>query len=218
MQKRLIPAAALALAAALPFVMGQPGPARARLTSGFLAGQAAGRAVLAGDGTLDTFGFFTSIEGPGTQIFSGAPSEKTAHFTFRATGMRMTPLFNAGIFQFTIGPASGAEVLYHVYFNANPNQDFHRPDSFSDGRLIATYKVRSAGLTLIPGVVFQYSGTYEAVSGSEINFREAALNLAAISDAITVTLSGPGIPAAEVTRPGAVPYTASILAVNRQAP
>lgn len=210
----LLTTTAVALAT-LPFGFGQSNDSRPKLATGFLAGQAVGRTLLDGDGTIDTFGFFTSLEGLGNQLFSGAPSEKTAHFTYRASKARMVPIANLGIFQIGLTPASGDDVLYRVFFNANPNQDFNRPDSFSDGQVIATYKVRSASLTLIPGIVIQYSGSYEVSSSTEISFRETRFDLGKVSDAITVTITAPGVPALDLNRPGSIPYTASIVAVNK---
>ncbi len=83
-------------------------------------------------------GYIAFIEGVPGPFFDGAPGEATAFFTLRLTStpppILLSPGSNVAV---TVIPPGAT---FDVYFDETPNQDWAKPDSFSDGELIATFE------------------------------------------------------------------------------
>lgn len=186
-----------------------------KVPTGIVAGQAIGRSLVSPDGTVEVFGYFSSIDGLGNRIFSGAPSEGTAHFTFRSVKARLVSIPNGGVFQFRLEPIAEGDAFYTIYYNPNPNQNFARPDTFSDGQVIATYRVRGGTLTLVPGVMLAYTASYEALGSTEITFRDAKVDLAKIADSITVNVTGPGVASVDLSQGLSIPFSGHVVAAGK---
>lgn len=102
-----------------------------------------GRGITTPSGDTNAFGYFTFLDGVRGPFFAGAPSEATAFFTFRATPLVFSNISVNGSVLF----ATFRSPTYKVYFNPSPHGDWTKPDSFSSGRLIATFK-RTDGFSL----------------------------------------------------------------------
>lgn len=212
--KRLLSAATLAAVAAA-IITGQP-PADTKLPTWIAAGHAAGRALVSPDGTLETLGYFTSIHDyPRTVMFSGSPSEQTARFTFRSTRSRLFTLPNNGIFQVNLLPLGTEQTLYRVYFETSPNQDFNRPNTFSDSTLIAEFAIRNGGLTVIPGSFSTYSATMDLKESSAIAFGGVNVNASSLVDAIRVTLHGPAVATPDEGQTSSIPFSGTVFAIRK---
>lgn len=122
-----------------------PAPANASLGA-----QAAGRIVFRPDGLVELIGYFTFIEGVNSPLFDGTPSERTAHFTLRTEGSGIDYIPNGNLMHLFARPQNPAGTQVNIYYNANPNQDFNRPETFNDGQLIAVYQAGGTRASVIP--------------------------------------------------------------------
>ena len=186
MTKRMFLAAALG---GFPLLKSQSSGAETApgTEAGAIAAQVAGRVVLALDGTLEVFQYYLFVDGLGADVFAGQPSERTAHFTLRTD--RLRPIFtqNGDVTHVGFQPA-GSEGLYRVYYNPSPqNRDFSRPETFSTGLQIASFKSQRTQATLIPGSHALVTGTGDMVESAEFTFRERKVNLAGLFKTITFT-------------------------------
>ncbi len=80
-------------------------------------------------------GYVVHLNGISSSLFSGAPSESTAYFTFSTDVLSLTPLPNNGDMALSLVSAG----TFSVYYNASPQGAWGNPASFSQGRLIATF-------------------------------------------------------------------------------
>jgi hypothetical protein len=123
------------------------------------------------------FGYFPSVEGIPAPLFSGTPGESTAYFTWS--------LDAAGASTFQNGDANapgniGVAVLpsghnLNVYFNANPNQSWNNPASFSAGQLVATFR-STTGTQTSSGPVALVTQTYLLASSENFSFKGQTYN------------------------------------------
>jgi hypothetical protein len=105
-----------------------------------------GRVFLNSNGQGEAVGYFTDITGITGPLFSGAPSESTAFFTFRSDVFQLAPLPTNG----DIGLALVSEGTFDIYLNATPIGDWTNPDTFSNGRLIAHFSRPESLVLQIP--------------------------------------------------------------------
>ncbi len=110
--------------------------------------------------------FIENIPGP---FFSGPPGEegeKTAFFTLRFTSgpppIQLNPGSDVSV---SLLPPGGR---FDVYFDENPNQEWNMLDTFSDGKLIATFE-ESALLSTGVGQPF-ISGAFYNLFSSKLVF------------------------------------------------
>jgi hypothetical protein len=80
-------------------------------------------------------GYVVHINGIDTSLFSGSPSEATAHFTFTTDVLSLTPIATNGDIALSLVSAG----TFNVYYNSNPSGDWSNPASFSSGQLIASF-------------------------------------------------------------------------------
>ena len=80
-------------------------------------------------------GYLAHIAGLPNSLFDGAPSERSAHFTFSTDVLSLTPLPTNGSVDLSFVSAG----TFNVYYNARPSGDWSNPATFSSGQLIATF-------------------------------------------------------------------------------
>jgi hypothetical protein len=100
-----------------------------------------------GAGQAFTVGYYTYIAGIPQPLFSnaGRAGEANAYFTFRSEPYSFSTFANENILVRTVSPG----FLIKLYYNQTPDQNFDDPDTFSDGQLIATFKVVTSQATRV---------------------------------------------------------------------
>lgn len=94
------------------------------------------------DQTLQDVGYFLHLQGIAGELFRGAPSEASAHFTFAAIPFVAKSLTNADI-ALSLDPVGD----FSVFFNPEPSAaNFSTPASFAQGQEIAVF--RRAGVVM----------------------------------------------------------------------
>lgn len=99
-----------------------------------LAWYVTGRFYAASDGAMADYGYFLHL-GPIAPLFTGAPGEATAHFTFAAQPFTATPVSNGAL---QLGMDAVGD--FSVYLQREPAGDFDHPESFARGERIATFR------------------------------------------------------------------------------
>ncbi|MDB4952125.1 MAG: hypothetical protein JWM27_4774 [Gemmatimonadetes bacterium] len=102
---------------------------------GSVAWYVTGRFYATASGATQDLGYFLYLQGIDGSLFAGDPGEAAAYFTFRSTPFTATLVPNGAI---SIGLDPVGE--FSVYLNAQPAGDFGKPDSFSGGTLVATFR------------------------------------------------------------------------------
>ncbi len=174
MNKRTFLKAALAA----PFLVSRRAAAEGPTAeAGAIAAQVSGRVNIGLDGIAEVIVYFLFVDGIGSDLFSGPPSERTAHFTLRADRLRPILTPNADMIHIGFQPA-GNEGLYRVYYNPSPtNRDFSQPETFSQGSRIAVFKARRTQATVVPGSHTLVTGTADLVESTEVTFKDAAFDI-----------------------------------------
>lgn len=80
-------------------------------------------------------GYLVHIYGITSSLFSGAPSESTAYFTFSTDVLQLAPIPSNGNMALNLVSAG----TFNVYYNPNPNGDWNNPATFAGGKLVATF-------------------------------------------------------------------------------
>ena len=153
--------------------------------TGAIAAQVAGRVNIGLDGIVEVFVYFLFVDALGSELFSGQPSERTAHFTLRAD--RLRPIFtqNSDVTHVGFQPAGG-EGFYRVFYNPSPsNRDFNRPETFAQGKQIAAFRTRRTQSTLIPGALALVTGTIDLVESADVTFRDRTFNVSDLYQSLT---------------------------------
>jgi hypothetical protein len=183
---------------------------------GIIAGQAVGRVILDGSLNTEVLMYFPAIEGIGTNLFNGTPGVRTAFFTARSNKFSGLALVNANVGILTLAPGS-ERIVMNVYFNPNPDRDFSRPESFSDGQLVGVYPVSAGSTTLVEGAnsTFVYSAQLD--TSSEFTFRGRTFNGRNLLPAFSVFLNGSAsfIPALQGGSGFVTPMAGVMIAANR---
>jgi hypothetical protein len=162
-------------------------------------------------GQIQAAGYFTDITGITGPVFSGAPSEQSAFFTFRSDVFQLTPLPENGDLQLALGAPGN----YAIYFNSTPVGDWDNPATFSNGKAIATFK-RAEFLNLQFTQTSQHIIREDLIStqpfsfnGHNYNFNKIAPGGVTLFNSISNTPL-PGI----VGFPVVLPYAGSCIAVD----
>jgi hypothetical protein len=140
-------------------------------------------------------GYLVHINGITTPLFSGAPGEGTAYFTFKTDVLQLTPLPKNGDISLYFVSAG----TFSVYYNPSPNGNWADPDTFSSGQLIATFE-RQQSLYPVIGPIGFHSLSESLVSSHNFTFDGQRFNFNRISpDGITFAqfFSSMPIPGAE---------------------
>lgn len=125
-------------------------------------------------GEAFTVGYYTYIAGI-PRLFSGPATMSTAnayaataYFTFRSESYGFSTLENENTYVRPVTPG----FLIKIYYNQTPDQSFDDPDTFSDGQLIATFKVlTSQAIRVEDGKAASQQGSLELVSSRPFRFR-----------------------------------------------
>jgi hypothetical protein len=81
-------------------------------------------------------GYVVHLDGVSDSLFDGSPGEGTAYFTFSTDVLALTPMpSNADLSLYLVSAGT-----FNVYYNSSPSGDWSDPGSFSQGKLIATFK------------------------------------------------------------------------------
>jgi hypothetical protein len=134
---------------------------------GSVGAQAIGRIVFDNDGNGQVICYFT-VFGPLRNLFSGPPSEATAHFTGRSTKFKVNTTLNGAAVHFQTVPVEGDAILVNFYYDLSPDQDFTRPDTFSNGELFSTWRWHSSLGTINPLGITPSIGGVDLVSSKVI--------------------------------------------------
>ena len=177
-----------------------------QVPSGRVVFQVVGRNQIASitsptSGTAFGIGYVTAIDGITESLFSPADivSESTALFTFRTDVYSFSTIDNGNSKVRLGGPGS----LFEVYFKGEEgsNGDFKKPDSFSDGQLIAKFRLGSKLATRVGDVATQvdsatlvYSKSF-LFEGKKYNFKSLVPN------GVTFFVMGPAITVLDPTDP-----------------
>jgi hypothetical protein len=127
-----------------------------------LAWYVSGRFYKREDGALADYGYFLHLAGIEGELFSGAPGETTAHFTFAAVPFTAKPVASNGVLGLAIDPVGE----FSVYLQREPQGDFDHPESFARGEEVATFRRSSR---VMGTTVSMQSGTsVETVFGDNV--------------------------------------------------
>jgi hypothetical protein len=81
-------------------------------------------------------GYVVHLDGVSDSLFDGSPGEGTAYFTFSTDVLTLNPMpSNADLSLYLVSAGT-----FNVYYNSSPSGDWSDPASFSQGKLIATFK------------------------------------------------------------------------------
>jgi hypothetical protein len=127
---------------------------------------------------LVVYGYFVDIAGLPGPLFSGTPGETTAYFTWSLNAAGALQLQNGdpkdpGSVDVAVLPSGET---FSVYYNANPNQNWSIPASFSAGEPIATFKSKP-GTQTGAGPVASVTQTYSLVSSRNFAFKGQTFDL-----------------------------------------
>lgn len=171
-----------------------------RVPTGAIAVHFGGRTSVAADTTVNILGYFPTIDGIGSNLFAGEPEARNAFFTFRSVPLKPTVTPTTRFLSFIgLAPAQG-EGFYNVYFQSNPNRDFSRPDTFSEGQLVASFRARSASVNLMPHVSAVFNATLILDNSSDFNFRGRTFNLRNHVNTLTIQALTEPFPSFELGR------------------
>ena len=132
-------------------------------------------------GTATILGYFTHLEGvpASASMFSGAPGESTAYFTFRADTPFQALAGNGdlGGGVFAVSPVLITPGDIKMYFSGSPAHSWDNPDSFSPGQPIATFARQLEQLALI-GPIGTNTASAVLTSSTKFDFGGVQLDLA----------------------------------------
>jgi hypothetical protein len=214
-------AAVLAGSAGLYSLLAQ-GRGVGRLSSvpaGGVVAHATGR--LAGGGGIggeyELICYFTFLEGAGTSLFAGEPGERNATLVLRTDKFKFQTILNGALVHFGRLAQPPEPPLIRMYYSATPNRDFARPETFAQGQLVATLRTRGVQGNLSPSGPFRAEGSAVLESAGELTIAGRTVNLRALGEAITVTMSGVAPSAVEFAGAStlSVPVSATIFAAEK---
>jgi hypothetical protein len=170
------------------------------------------------DGEYEMICYVTFLEGLGVAVYSGEPAERNAKFTLRTDRFRFRTIQNGTLVHFgRLAEAGSATPAIRVYYNNSPNRDSLRPGTYSDGQLIAVFRIRAIQGNLTAALMFRAEGSSALESSSEFMLGDRAVNLKTIGEGITVTLSGVPPSLTEFTGSSSlsVPFSGTIVAAKK---
>lgn len=161
--------------------------------SGEIAWYSVSRAILNPvNGTAIVYGYYAVLNGINGPMFTGLPGESTALFTFRTTVAALLPLpSNGDIGLIYVGPGT-----FDIYYNTSPKGDWSNPDTFSSGKVVATYNRPPFLLSQIGPARTEAFGAYMTSSsdfsygGQTINFKNYIPGVTSINTFSTTPLPG----------------------------
>ncbi|MEZ5402566.1 MAG: hypothetical protein R2729_23020 [Bryobacteraceae bacterium] len=168
-------------------------PAVQRVPDGQIACHFFGRLNFDADRTARYIAYFSRIAGiPDTALFAGEEqTAQTAKLTVVSTPLRVNFVRDGLLFHGKPSPVSGDFVLNQVYFNELPrDRDFAEPDTFRNGRLVATFRSRNALLSAIPLLQATATAVLELVSSDDFFVQGQRVNLRDVAQAVRLSMTG----------------------------
>ena len=99
---------------------------------------------------------------------------------------------NGRVFYTRIIPVVGEALVSSIYYHPSPNRSFNRPETFSNGQVIVTFRNRGGSIMAIEDGELTYFSTVEVVTTEDFSFQSRTINLKDTGvEAYTVTLRGP---------------------------
>jgi hypothetical protein len=123
-------------------------------------------------------GYLVHLDPIDVSLFNGSPSESTAYFTFSTDLAQLTPLTSNNDVNLDLVSAG----TFSVYYNATPGADWSNPDTFSSGKLIATFQRKESLFPQIGPISFHslsetlMSSSNFEYGGQTYNFNRIAPN------------------------------------------
>ncbi|MBI2687595.1 MAG: hypothetical protein HYX27_14890 [Acidobacteria bacterium] len=161
---------------------------------GIIAGQAVGRVNLDANLNTEVLMYFPAIEGIGTHLFNTTYSDESesvrnAFFTARSNKFSGSALVNSSVGILLLAKNS-ERIVMNVYFNPNPDRDFSKPETFSDGQLVGVYPVSAGSTTLVGGANASFAYSAQLESSGDFVFRGQTYNGQNLLPAFSVFLNG----------------------------
>jgi len=184
--------------------------------AGAIAAQLAGRALVSHDQSVQMVGYFTTVPGLPELFHSGGPGEGNACLTFRSSRFRVDPVGNGNLVHLFSSPVEGNSVLLDVYYDPSPDQDFARPETFSDGTKVAVFRVHSGMTTAIPPAYGVCYTSLELVSAVDFEAGNVRVNIGGLGRGGTLNFlsSPPELSGNAVQFPFAIPFGGSVSSVQ----
>lgn len=150
------------------------------------------------DSTGIVYGYMTALAGVSdvAPLFTGTPSESTAHLTFRAN-IKFQALPGNGPLgpgQFAVTPILVEAGIWSIYYTPNPAHNCDDPDTFSDGQLVATLDRQLEQFSVYPNFSIN-AGAATLKSSTPFKLAERTIDLRKLMPGGVVNVtSGPPIP------------------------
>jgi hypothetical protein len=158
------------------------GAAVAEVPAGRIASHGVERDAINADGTGESVGYFTFIEGIPGPFFAGAPSEATAFFTLRSEPFSTGVISNGGVIILLHPPGR-----FTVYLNTVPEGNWNDFSSFSQGQPIATFEFGTTQDVRSGSVQIGYTSA-RLLTSSDFEFHGRRFNLRSLfPHGVTIT-------------------------------
>jgi hypothetical protein len=153
------------------------------------------------DSTGVVYGYLSALPGLASvaPLFKGKPGEATAYLTFRANIKFVTLPGNGplGAGQFGVTPIVVEPGSWSIYFTPDPAHNWEEPDTFSNGRVVATLDRPLEQFSVYPtfainaGAATWQSSFPFTLGGQTINLRQLApQGLVAVTSGSPIPLQG----------------------------
>lgn len=157
-----------------------------------LAAQTIGRMAFFPDGTVEVYGYYSFLQGFGAEggsiLFNGAVNTRNARLTFRTERSTFDFIPNGSLTHAAARPLSSLGTQLSIYYDASPEQEFNKPETFSDGERIATYRIRDTRATIAFGAGANASLTLVLESSRDFTIGDTSYNLRSLGDQMAVNI------------------------------
>jgi hypothetical protein len=158
---------------------------------GAVAGHAMVR-VISNGSVAEAIGYYPFVDGIGNRLFTGSPGERTAVLSFRTQQFRINLVSNGKVLFIRPAPTASTEgLLYNIYFDPAPRRDFSQPDSFTTGKLVASYRGSAASIISIEESVVSLTASLLLSGSSDFAYDGREHNFGRLAKAIHVRATGP---------------------------
>jgi hypothetical protein len=109
--------------------------------------------VVSPDRTIELLAFCPFLAGLSAStsaLLTSTGNEKGASFSLRSSRFRVEPIQSGKIFYSRVIPVGAEFLTSRINFHPEPNLDFARPESFSEGQNIITLRNRGGSITMGP--------------------------------------------------------------------
>ncbi len=163
------------------------------LPAGSVGAQIVGRIIMDANLTGELIGVFPVIAGI-PNVFTAERNEASAFFTCRSTKFRVELTRNGSVFHLRTVPVEGDRILLNLYYDRTPNQDYSKPETFSDGQAIGSWRWHSSNGTLSQPLA-SLTGGVDYISSSDFTHQGQTLNLRTLAEngTILVDIAAPPV-------------------------